>query len=114
MSEIEFTEKEKIKLKEIASLLDQEKIENLYPKVLVKGGLLDWCIRVCKYHGISVDDFKSPKRNSHLFRARIDFTHIILKYKRILFLNKQMVGVDQRKEVVLSPTILCKHGHIPF
>ena len=44
MSEVKFTDKEKIRLKELAAM------DNLYPKALVKGGLLDWCVSVCKFY----------------------------------------------------------------
>lgn len=74
MSEIEFTEQEKRKLKELANM------DIIYPVPVVGRGLLDWCIHVCKFYNISVEEFKSPKRDKHLFRARVDFTHIILNY----------------------------------
>jgi hypothetical protein len=74
VSEIEFTDQEKIRLKQLASM------DHLYPRALVKGGLLDWCVIVCKFYGISVIEFRSKKRDRILFKARVDFTHIILKY----------------------------------
>lgn len=75
MSEIEFTEREKIRLKQLANM---DSI--IYPSPVFRNGLLDWCIHVCKFYNISVEEFKSPKRDKHLFRARVDFTHIILNY----------------------------------
>lgn len=74
MSEITFTDQEKIRLKQLASM------DGLYPQALVKGGLLDWCVNVCKFYGISVCDFKSKKRDRILFKARVDFTWIILNH----------------------------------
>ena len=74
MSEVKFTDKEKIRLKELAAM------DNLYPKALVKGGLLDWCIFVCKFYGITVPEFRSKKRDRILFKARVDFTWIILNH----------------------------------
>tara|TARA_R100000781_G_scaffold7071_1_gene6942 strand:+ start:641 stop:1000 length:360 start_codon:yes stop_codon:yes gene_type:complete len=74
MSEIKFTDQEKIRLKELAAM------DNLYPRALVKGGLLDWCVSVCKFYEITVPEFRSKKRDRILFKARVDFTHIILKH----------------------------------
>ena len=53
MSEIVFTKKEKLRLKELANM------DHIFPKALVKGGLLDWCVVVCKYYQISLQEFNS-------------------------------------------------------
>lgn len=82
VSEIKFTDQEKIRLKQLASM------DHLYPRALVKGGLLDWCVIVCKFYGISVIEFRSKKRDRILFKARVDFTYIILKYVQKYNMNE--------------------------
>lgn len=74
MSDLGFTDLEYKRLKELAAM------DNLYPRALVKGGLLDWCISVCKFYGITVPEFRSKKRDRILFKARVDFTWIILNH----------------------------------
>ena len=73
MSEITFTKKEKIRLKELANM------DHLFPRALIKGGLLDWCVVVCKYYQISLQEFNSSCRERHLIKARRDFCHLIKK-----------------------------------
>jgi len=73
MSEIVFTKKEKLRLKELANM------DFIFPKALVKGGLLDWCVVVCKYYQISLQEFNSSCRERHLIKARRDFCHLIKK-----------------------------------
>ena len=50
-----------------------------YPNALRKNGLMDLCIKVCKYYNITVDDFKSSKRDRYLVIARLDFCHLVKK-----------------------------------
>ena len=73
MSEITFTDQEKIRLKQLANM------DNLFPRALIKGGLLDWCIVVCKYYQINLQEFNSQCRERHLIKARRDFCHLIRK-----------------------------------
>ena len=51
----------------------------VYPDALRKNGLMDLCIKVCKFYNISIDEFKSPRRNRNLVEARIDYCLIIKK-----------------------------------
>ena len=48
----------------------------VYPDALRKNGLMDLCIKVCKFYNITVDDFKSFKRDRYLVIARLDFCHL--------------------------------------
>ena len=50
-----------------------------YPDALRKNGLMDLCIKVCKFYNISIDEFKSHRRNRNLVEARIDYCLIIKK-----------------------------------
>jgi len=51
----------------------------VYPDALRKNGLMDLCIKVCKFYNISIDEFKSHRRNRNLVEARIDYCLIIKK-----------------------------------
>ncbi len=103
LSEIEFTDQEKIRLKQLASM------DGLYPRALVKGGLLDWCVNVCKFYGISVCEFKSKKRDRILFKARVDFTYIILKYAEKY--NQNEIAKFMNRD---HTTIIHQKKHKPF
>ena len=81
VSDLEFTDQEKIRLKELTAM-------DFYPRALVKGGLLDWCVSVCKFYGISVVEFRSSKRDRILFKARVDFTWIILNHVQKYNMNE--------------------------
>lgn len=103
VSKIEFTDQEKIRLKQLAQM------DDLYPKALVKGGLLDWCVNVCKFYGISVCQFKSKKRNRELFKARVDFTYIILTY--VEKYNQNEIARFMNRD---HTTIIHQKKHKPF
>lgn len=103
LSEIEFTDQEKIRLKQLASM------DHLYPRALVKGGLLDWCVIVCKFYGISVIEFRSKKRDRILFKARVDFTYIILKYAEKYNMNEIARFMNRD-----HTTIIHQKKHKPF
>ncbi len=103
MSKVEFTEQEYIRLKELASM------DHLYPRALVKGGLLDWCVNVCKFYGIGVIEFRSKKRDRILFKARVDFTHIILKY--VEKYNQNEIARFMNRD---HTTIIHQKKHKPF
>ena len=49
------------------------------PDPLRKNGLMDLCIKVCRYYNITVDDFKSLKKERYLVIARLDFCHLVKK-----------------------------------
>ena len=68
----QFTPYEIKKLKELVHIIP-------YPNALRKNGLMDLCIKVCKYYNITVDDFKSSKRDRYLVIARLDFCHLVKK-----------------------------------
>ena len=40
---------------------------------------MDLCIKVCRYYNITVDDFKSLKKERYLVIARLDFCHLVKK-----------------------------------
>jgi len=67
-----FTPYEIKKLKELVHIIP-------YPNALRKNGLMDLCIKVCKYYNVTVDDFRSSKRDRYLVIARLDFCHLVKK-----------------------------------
>ena len=67
-----FTPYEIKKLKELVHITP-------YPNALIKNGLMDLCIKVCKYYNITIDDFRSSKRDRYLVIARLDFCHLVKK-----------------------------------
>lgn len=68
----QFTPYEIKKLKELVHTIS-------YPNALRKNGLMDLCIKICKYYNITVDEFKSSKRDRYLVIARLDFCHLVKK-----------------------------------
>ena len=48
----------------------------IYPDALRKNGLMYWCVSVCKYYNISIDEFKTKRRDQYLVNARRDFCHL--------------------------------------
>ena len=93
----------------------------VYPDALRKNGLMDLCIKVCKFYNISIDEFKSHRRNRNLVEARIDYCLIIKKqttfstptvarfmnrhHTAVMYLqNKQPVNLEKifgKKKIIL-------------
>jgi len=72
MSEIKFTDKEKLRLNELAAM------DNIFPRALIKGGLMDWCNKVCGFYHIDIHQFRSSKRDRLFIKARRDFIHLVI------------------------------------
>ena len=55
-------------------------IDFVYPNALRKNGLMEWCVKICIFYEISLDQFRSKRRHKNLVQARTDFCHAVYNY----------------------------------
>lgn len=75
MREINFTEEEVLKLKQLINLLHPKPQEKY--KIVSLSRITSV---VCAAHNISKEDLIGPKRNQQYIMARVDFVHLAYKF----------------------------------